>query len=111
MSALPPKADIGTRSRNVCFVPKADIRFHLVDYIVGAGEQCRRHNETQGLSRLEIDDEIEFRWLQDRKISRLLALQDTGDIPANLVVRVGDARSITDQTTFDGIFTELIDCR
>jgi hypothetical protein len=26
MSALPPKADIGTQSRNVCFVPKADIR-------------------------------------------------------------------------------------
>jgi hypothetical protein len=25
MSALPPKADIGTWSRNVCFVPKADI--------------------------------------------------------------------------------------
>ena len=25
MSALPPKADIGTHSRNVRFVPKADI--------------------------------------------------------------------------------------
>ena len=25
MTALPPKADIGTQSRNVCFVPKADI--------------------------------------------------------------------------------------
>ena len=25
MSALPPKADIGTQRRNVCFVPKADI--------------------------------------------------------------------------------------
>jgi len=25
MSALPPKADIGTQSLNVCFVPKADI--------------------------------------------------------------------------------------
>src|SRR5215831_18898750 len=24
MSALPPKADIGTHSRDVCFVPKAD---------------------------------------------------------------------------------------
>ena len=26
MSALPPKADIGTQSRNVRFVPKADIQ-------------------------------------------------------------------------------------
>ena len=25
MSALPPKADIGTQPRNVCFVPKADM--------------------------------------------------------------------------------------
>ena len=25
MSALPPKADIGTHSRDVCFVPKADM--------------------------------------------------------------------------------------
>jgi hypothetical protein len=25
MSALPPKADIGTQPRYVCFVPKADI--------------------------------------------------------------------------------------
>ena len=35
MSALPPKADIGTRSPNVRFVPKADImqcsnRSHLL---------------------------------------------------------------------------------
>ena len=26
MSALPPKADIGTHSRDVCFVPIADIQ-------------------------------------------------------------------------------------
>ena len=26
MSALPPKADVGTQSRNVCFVPKGDIQ-------------------------------------------------------------------------------------
>jgi hypothetical protein len=25
MSALPPRADIGTQPRNVCFVPEADI--------------------------------------------------------------------------------------
>src|SRR3974390_3312421 len=34
MSALPPKADIGTQSRNVRFVPKADIRnrFHCSQF-------------------------------------------------------------------------------
>jgi hypothetical protein len=41
MSALPPKADIGTQSRDVRFVPKADIlrRSKIVpfmDHLVGA---------------------------------------------------------------------------
>ena len=34
MSALPPKADIGTQSRNVRFVPKADIAL-LIDHLIG----------------------------------------------------------------------------
>jgi hypothetical protein len=34
MSALPPKADIGTQYRNVRFVPKADIAVR--DYLVAA---------------------------------------------------------------------------
>jgi hypothetical protein len=29
MSALPPKADIETQARNVCFVPKADIAYRI----------------------------------------------------------------------------------
>jgi hypothetical protein len=37
MSALPPKADIGTQSWNVRFVPKADIRW-LLDQLISAGE-------------------------------------------------------------------------
>ena len=37
MSALPPKADIGTESRNVRFVPKADIA-NLIKHLIGAGE-------------------------------------------------------------------------
>jgi len=38
MSALPPKADIGTHSRNVRFVLIADIA-RLFDHLVGAGEK------------------------------------------------------------------------
>jgi hypothetical protein len=45
MSALPPKADIGTQSWNVRFVPKADIlhcnRKSRLDHLVGAGNQQR----------------------------------------------------------------------
>jgi len=35
MSALPPKADIGTQSRNVRFVPKAEILSCDVIDIIG----------------------------------------------------------------------------
>jgi hypothetical protein len=38
MSALPPKADIETQSRDVRFVPKADIASGLIDYFIGAAE-------------------------------------------------------------------------
>ena len=37
MSALPPKADIGTQSWNVRFVPEADTH-QLFDYMFGARE-------------------------------------------------------------------------
>ena len=43
MSALPPKADIGTQSRNVRFVPKADIAPGLFDHLVGALLQTQWH--------------------------------------------------------------------
>src|SRR5215468_8794365 len=39
MSALPPKADIGTQSRHVRFVPKADSCSAAIDRtVIGAGE-------------------------------------------------------------------------
>jgi len=37
MSALPPKADIHCGSRNVCFVPKADIRAGFVGGLIRQG--------------------------------------------------------------------------
>src|SRR5207248_1535491 len=50
MSALPPKADIGTRSRDVCFVPKAAVsscsknslsKASLFDHLIGRCKQRR----------------------------------------------------------------------
>jgi hypothetical protein len=53
MSALPPKADMCSALAHVCFGPKADIA-HLVDDLVGSGEQRLRERQTQCLSRLEV---------------------------------------------------------
>ena len=52
MSALPPKADIGTHSRNVRFLPKADIPHLLtkqlgVSIFIVVAERKEQHNEEQ----------------------------------------------------------------
>ena len=39
MSALAPKADVGTQPRDVRFVPKADIRAASFDHLVGDRKQ------------------------------------------------------------------------
>src|SRR6516225_9618472 len=48
MSALPPKADIVQHDRDVCFVPKADIRSP-----VGGGDQRTADCGLRGMVKLE----------------------------------------------------------
>ena len=80
MSALPPKADIGTQSRNVRFVPKADkvrrSKMALFDHLVGADEQRRRHGDPERFSRLKIDNYVEFGRPLNWKFARLRTLQN-----------------------------------
>jgi len=45
MSALPPKADIGTQPRDVRFVPKADICLTLLDHPVGMLRATARRDD------------------------------------------------------------------
>ena len=53
MSVLPPKADIGTHSRDVCLVPKADIA--SVNHLVGALLQEQRHVQPKSFRSFKID--------------------------------------------------------
>jgi len=59
MSALPPKADIGTQSRNVCFVPEADSCTAaisiLFDYPVGGDQHTLRERDAERFRSLKID--------------------------------------------------------
>jgi hypothetical protein len=57
MSAIPPKADIGTQPRNVRFVPKADkVRCSKItlNWIICPAEQFIWKSEAESLGRLEV---------------------------------------------------------
>src|SRR5215813_3520005 len=80
MSALPPKADIGTHSRNVRYVPKADsciaAKSLSFDHVVGALPQEQRHVETERLGGFQIDHQLELVRSLDGELARFCALED-----------------------------------
>src|SRR6266436_6280071 len=45
---------------------------HLLDHFVGARNERRRHIQTDRLSRLKVDNELELHRPQDRQVGRLL---------------------------------------
>jgi hypothetical protein len=52
------------------------------DHLVGAGEQRRRQGKAEILRGFEIEHQLELDWGLDRKLARLLALEDAVDVPA-----------------------------
>src|SRR5262249_25684586 len=101
MSALPPKADIGTQQRNVCFVPKAEIQ--LFDDRVGTSEHCRWYCEAQCLSGFKIDRQLVLGRRLHWQVGRLLAFEDAIDIagcapiPLGKIGPVGDWPAASDE--------------
>ena len=84
MSALPPKADMCGATKDVCFGPKADPR------AASTIDQLVRSNAVGGivgpssLAVLEVDNDLKFCGLLDRKITRLrtLVAAKTTTLPA-----------------------------
>src|SRR5262245_36313529 len=97
MSALPPKADMCSATRDVRYGPKADIGY-LFDHFVGAGEQRWRHGETKRLGGLKIDHQFVLGRCLHRKIGGLLALENAIDVAGCAPELVGEIRPIGDQT-------------
>src|ERR1700716_3990560 len=51
----------------------------LFDHVVGAGEQCRWHNDAKRLCGLQIDHQFELGRLLDRQVGRLRTLENLVD--------------------------------
>jgi hypothetical protein len=58
MSALAPKADIGTQPRDVCFVPEADscaaTKTSLFDHFISSYQHVLWERNTEGLGGLQV---------------------------------------------------------
>src|SRR6516162_6150496 len=79
------------------------------DHLVGEREQSIRHVETERLGGLEIDHELELGRLHHRQISRLLALEYSPGIDADLAVSIGYAGRVAHQTTGRDKLAQVID--
>src|SRR5256885_2485950 len=59
---------------------------HLLDHLIGDGEQPWRKAEAERLGGIEVDHELKLGCLHDRKVARLLALEDAAGIDADLII-------------------------
>ena len=77
ISAVPPKAEMNSTFGETSLCANSDrtqcSRKSLLDHLVGACEQRRRHGDSERFGCDQVDGEIKFGWLLDRQVGRLRA--------------------------------------
>src|SRR5205085_2345591 len=81
---------------------------HSFDHLVGTHEQGSRHGQAESLGRLEVDEQLDFRGLLNRKVDGLLALENPASVDAALNVPVNNAASIAQQAASGSELTQLV---
>ena len=85
---------------------------HLsLDYLVGAGDERRRHGEADFVCRFQIDDELEPGRLLDRQLGRFRSLQDLCDITGCNRHHFGLMGTVGDETARVDAFAEGMEDR
>src|SRR6516225_1621289 len=85
-------------ARDVRFVPKADMRSHLLDYLVSGHLQRQRQLHAECFGGLEINNQLNFCDLLHREIGWLFTIENATGIDTRLPPSVTNVRSIAHKT-------------
>src|SRR6266699_2082016 len=83
---------------------------HSLDHLVGAAREGQRHGDAERLGGLEVEDQLDFRGLHDREVSRLLAFENAAGVETGQTVRLRNAASVAHQTAGGRELAPKIDC-
>src|SRR5262245_43735309 len=116
MSPVPPTAAESVRRSAPPLRAKAGCEQtqqnpHLLDHLVGAGEQRGGYVDAERQRSDQADDQIESCWLLDRQITWSGPAQDLVNIVTSAPEEVREVRSIRDKTTRFDVFATAVHSR
>src|SRR6516164_93527 len=74
------------------------------DDLVGDGEHARRNSQPERLGRFHVDDQVKLGRLHNRKIPRLITLENPPSVDPNLMIGIPNAWSVAHQATSRSVF-------